>query len=812
MTMEGAPTSDRVRTAADPPRAPCARRAAAAWLLPPAAAVLILFAPALGRNRVHFFEDIPNGTYPMRVFLAESLRHGVLPLWCSDIYCGYPLLAEGQTGTFYPTNAIFFLTLPSPTAFELSLFVHYLLAAVGTFVFLGSLGLTPPARSVGAVAFAISGYMTARLAYINLIQVAAWLPWLLFVAGRVARTASRRWAAILAILMAAQLLAGHPQTCVYSFAAAAVWFVAEVRRGTRPLRAAALGGLALIVAVMVAAVQLVPTLELALHSYRQGGLTTREAGLGSMQPGWLATWVFPYFFGASEPDRYVLPGLPRFWGGTCFWELCAYPGIVALVLALVGAISGRRRLPFLVLGLLGLGLALGKYSPLFPLLQRLPVLGWFRLPARALLLTTFSLSVLAGMGLDAVLGSRPSRRVLVLALSAFVVASVTVFPLTRLVLTRSRGSIETALSSLLERRAAPEEGGEDLWADYHPSAQDILRQAEGSTRLSSPHNLYFLVLVAIVAVLVGLSGFRYIPWKSSSLLLLLLLGTDLCVFGIRYNPTLPARTAQTPPTVLKHLPKGDRGSWRMWAANDTHYFLSDYQRGRGDSRFADPWPEALELLPTNYNMLWHVPSPMGRTPLPLRSFHRLQEWLESNPHDTVDEVLDFCNVRYLLSYHRQDSLPQIAEGASWHLYTSPGAFPRVFVLPDSCESPVSASLETVLQGRLPLRSGILERQPQWRAEVRQYGRHNLEVVAALPGNGHLVVTDAWYPGWRATADGRPATVERAYGLFRSVNLAAGEHVVRFRYAPRSLHIGALLSLLGGVTVVAAAVPARRRRT
>ena len=186
--------------------------------------------------------------------------------------------------------------------------------------------------------------------------------------------------------------------------------------------------------------------------------------------------------------------------------------------------------------------------------------------------------------------------------------------------------------------------------------------------------------------------------------------------------------------------------------------------------------------------------------------------MEGNQLDTVAGALDFCNVRYLLSYQPLHSLPQIAEGESWHLYASRGAFPRVFVLPDSCESPASGSLDAVLQGRLPSRSGILERQPEWRAEVRSYGRHEVEVAAALPGNGHLVVTDAWYPGWRAIVDGKPVTIQRAYGLFRSVGLPAGEHVVRFRYAPRSLQIGALLSLLGGVTVVAAAAPGKRRRT
>jgi hypothetical protein len=788
------------------------KRAAVWWFLPPLAAVLILFAPALGRNSVHFFEDIPNGTYPMRAFLASSLRRGVLPLWCPFIYCGYPLLAEGQTGTFYPTNAIFFLTLPSPTAFELSLLLHYVLAAAGAFVFLGALGLSGPARSIGAMGFALSGYMTARLAYVNLIQVAAWLPWLLLVAGRVARAASWRWGSVLALVMAAQLLAGHPQTCVYCFIAAAVWFAALLPRSTRRLKATGVFAAAHAVGLMIAAVQLAPTLELALQSHRQGGLALREAGLGSMQPGWPVTWVFPYFFGLSEPDRFVFPGYPAFWGGTCFWELCAYPGIVVLVLALIGAGVRRKRLPFVILALLGLGLALGKYSPLFPVLQRVPVLGWFRLPARALLLTAFSLSVLAGIGLDAVLSARCSRRRLVVTLSVLVIGSVAVFPLTRLALRHSRPLIENRISSLLEDRGVPPTGGEDLWRDYHPTARDLLGQIERSTRVTSRQNSYFLALLILVAGVVVLSRHRRMPPGTASSLLLLLLGTDLCVFGITYNPTMPARNAQAQPSVLSRLPRGDTGSWRAWATNDTHYFLSDYHRRFSDGRFSDPWPQALELLPTNYNMLWRVPSPTGRTPLPLRQFHRLLEWLEHNRLHTTAGVLDLCNVRYLISYRPLDSLPQIAQGDNWHLYDSPGALPRAFVLPDSCGPPEAVSLEALLGGESPSRSAIVARQPEWRADMKSYSQHHVEVAAVLPGAGYLVVTDAWYPGWRAEVDGEAAEVKRAYGLFRSVRLEAGQHLVRLRYVPRSLQIGALLTLLGLAMALAAVAPVKRRRT
>jgi leader peptidase (prepilin peptidase)/N-methyltransferase len=46
----------------------------------------------------------------------------------------------------------------------------------------------------------------------------------------------------------------------------------------------------------------------------------------------------------------------------------------------------------------------------------------------------------------------------------------------------------------------------------------------------------------------------------------------------------------------------------------------------------------------------------------------------------------------------------------------------------------------------------------------------VEVTSTLPG--FLVLTDLWYPGWIAEADGKPVEIQRADGYFRAVPLAA----------------------------------------
>jgi hypothetical protein len=59
--------------------------------------------------------------------------------------------------------------------------------------------------------------------------------------------------------------------------------------------------------------------------------------------------------------------------------------------------------------------------------------------------------------------------------------------------------------------------------------------------------------------------------------------------------------------------------------------------------------------------------------------------------------------------------------------------------------------------------------------------------------GYLVMLDSYSDDWRATADGHPATIVRANGLFRAVRLNPGPHVVEFVYRPRAFLVGAAAS-------------------
>ncbi|GIU78291.1 MAG: hypothetical protein KatS3mg005_1529 [Bryobacteraceae bacterium] len=93
------------------------------------------------------------------------------------------------------------------------------------------------------------------------------------------------------------------------------------------------------------------------------------------------------------------------------------------------------------------------------------------------------------------------------------------------------------------------------------------------------------------------------------------------------------------------------------------------------------------------------------------------------------------------------------------------------------------------------------------ARIAEYGLNRVVVEARLACKGMVILTDTWFPGWRARVDGRPARIHEAYAAVRGVVVEGGAHRVEFVYRPGSAMAGGALTALA---CLAAAVCARRR--
>jgi uncharacterized membrane protein YfhO len=78
---------------------------------------------------------------------------------------------------------------------------------------------------------------------------------------------------------------------------------------------------------------------------------------------------------------------------------------------------------------------------------------------------------------------------------------------------------------------------------------------------------------------------------------------------------------------------------------------------------------------------------------------------------------------------------------------------------------------------------------------------HVELAVESQYGGWLVMRDMWYPGWRASVDTVRVEISQADYLFRAVPVPAGEHLVEFKYRPKSFTIGIIFSMIGIASMV-----------
>jgi hypothetical protein len=346
--------------------------------------------------------DTYNYFYPYWDVRNEAYRAGELPMWTPDIFMGAPLLANPQLGTYYPPN---WLTTPfrAPNAIKISILMHSLLAGLGM-IFLYrtviSKNLLPAIASAGV--FAFGGYVGSHVEQINQLQGLAWMP-ILFALYHRLLTGKKplRDGLLLAMAWSMQIFSGHTQTVFMTGIGLGIYGIfigiTQWREHMQPLKIGRvlilLAGCS-VIAVLLALPQLLPTLELTGMSNRGGGFNAQQATAFSLSPNTIGRALLPSY------------------DSQLFGEYVTYLGVIGLGLALWGAVAqSKYKWAWIVLAVVGLGLAFGRFNPLYLILAELPGFNLFRVPARWLSLFSLGMAILAGLGIQAILEKqRPSMR------------------------------------------------------------------------------------------------------------------------------------------------------------------------------------------------------------------------------------------------------------------------------------------------------------------------------------------------------------------------------------------------------------------
>jgi hypothetical protein len=165
---------------------------------------------------------------------------------------------------------------------------------------------------------------------------------------------------------------------------------------------------------------------------------------------------------------------------------------------------------------------------------------------------------------------------------------------------------------------------------------------------------------------------------------------------------------------------------------------------------------------------------------------------------------------------REDRYQVAYQDESTTVYENTRAYPRAFVVPEAVlvpdgvaamarlrDGPLDPRSQVVVEGSPEAGTGPFPGTRPVDAAIVAEGTGVVDVRASAPGGGFLVLTDPYYPGWRAYVDGVESPIMRADYLFRTVELPPGTHDVRFVFLPFSLQRGALLTAVGVAIAVGA---------
>ena len=698
--------------------------------------------------------DLSNQVLPWFQFQAGEWHAGRFPRWDPNEWTGQSLFGQAQPGSAYPLNWLLFLAPLHNGWIRNSVLNWYYvlihcLAALNAYALARELGRTRRASILAGCVFALGGYV-ANTDWPQMINGAVWAP-LIFLFLFRAERGYKAFSSALAsgFFLGVSWLSGHHQVPIYlSVTTIGTWAWLCLRSGRFDWSKARLAVLSLIVAVMASGMQTIPTAEYSSRSVRWTGA---ESG---PQPFDQAIPYHVHAQNALKPISLLAPILPGLAvGGNPF------VGIAGFSLAVLGAILAwhQRQVRWLAaVALAGILFSLGPNSLLHGVLYALvPLVEKARVPAAATLLFSVGTAMLAAFGLD---------------------------------------SIASDEASWWSRRATWILSG---FAAMLAVASLMFYAAKVTPQISDDRMMITAFCAVALAVLLAAGRAGAISRQggaTAAILLVLFELANVTTYWMPYFGEDPRLDA-----LLHNL--------------TLHSDLIGFIRQHGQAARVEFDDSAIPYSIGN----WYG----------IETFNSYTASVQSNiwQHDIfTPRVRNFLGIRYALSktpmWPGQRELFQGSSGVK--VFENPAAYPRVWAVHRSLQVAAKNAQATLSNASFDPRSTVFfsgkpgpslvpcanPQDPQKEdVQMPVHQPNRVIITANLSCPGMVILTDAWFPGWRATVDGRSARIEEAYGAVRGVMVGAGQHRIVMRYYPMSIFAGALLSLCAAtITGMAFLVP------
>ena len=763
-------------------------------LLAPLWVPLLTFAPIWLRGHVFVGRDLFRVYFPLKAYWSQRVRAGQWPTWFPSDGLGEPFLPLAFASPLHPASILYLLFSPPVATMVLTL-VAYALAVWGMGRLGKELGLGPRPSLLAAVAYAFSGYLLGITNNFAYLFSAATVPLALEAALRLRAGVTPVRLLWAGVVLASILLAGDPQ-CFAVTAGLVVIGALLALRGSPSTALAMLGSVLL--AVLLAAPQWAPAwASLAGSSVVQQTLDVSQTW--SLHPAQLLDLLIGPTILLGPVTRFT-EYASRGWldlGQGTGWVPSVALATPFLALAAQGAWTGRhRRLARLALAvaLAVLLLVLGKHLPFYRWVHAL-VPPWrpFRYPVKLMPFVALGVALAAGAGAESL--RSPRRRP---GLAAAVGASAAVL----LVLAGAealRGAMGRWLTS-----TAPHA------AELAPLLRTLLVRAVGVSALCL--GLCWLLL-------------RFARWRA------LVAGVAVVGWAQVVLPVLPMLEHADPelvevPRSFAQAVLARNAALEPLAARRTTFLLPAFPLHElpGLSRVEITSAAHLATLAPVSPALWGIEGAERYLPTVSDRFDALRsspEWLTRlSPLYSVRYAAVEASAFLRMGGNRSLAIAELPELDAM-LVENRGSVPRAYLSRGLCAPGPSEALRWVSEPHRDLEAeAVVEcgESPGGDPPASERGsvrilpgtpeRSSYDVVASVPSL--LVLTDAWYAGWRAEVDGQPRPILRANFAVRGIHMEPGRHRVVLTYTAPGWRTGLAIFALALAAWLAWALAARFR--
>lgn len=744
---------------------------------------------------------------PQTIIGLEFLRNGNFPLWSHFSAAGYPLAGALISGFYYPLKFIVFYFFPYLGTFNFYFILRLFLAGLGMFLFLKSLSLSRRSALIGGVAYMLSGHFVINI--LNWwLNIAVVLPYALYTIERYFQSWNKRYIGLSAILFALLILGGQPQSTIISSLLIGAYFVYRwLMKGYKKYWRSILlfVGISFPIVILICLPMLIDFFVFFSQSIT---VHTNDPQ------------VFKYFSWSQLLYFFVSPTM--FLELALFGRIAAasnpvifqYLSIVVWLLVIVGfCVKQKHSVQYFFLGYLIFDFLKIMGVPPISWISHLPLFNmifWLEHDSTFV----FSLAVLAAFGYEKVTREEIYFKPFVFLLGLIVGVFFTVIVLFK----ETFFKLYLPIFDLSIRRPGPLEAFQTLITKL-----PLFLSKAVSYFLNQPL-LFVFSLFGTVFLLVLLTVFFL--WRlqrkksiffANAIIVLLVLELFIYLPKIRDGFFRPFNPFPKHPAVAFLQEKIGSEPVRFIGGKDTIQPQTGAIFGLQDFRTN----EALTLKRYDYfaNEFLFLSHLADFKKISKRSTLKPDIFVsntfafdESDYQPQLHRFFDMANIRYIVTEQPlvDDDLEEVFRVAGLIVYENKTVLPRMYLVDQvRTVNSLRESIQLlgddqfnyresiVIDGDYPELANLSFKKNSFSAlRIDKYSSREIVATVNTVEKKFLVLTDAYYPGWRAYIDGQETRIYPTNTLFRSILIPAGIHKIVFSYQPLWFFPSVFLSFLG----------------